>query len=140
MWWSVVSEGVKGFAGSVTWGVVQIAWKDQGLRQALNNGDQKLIREVMAKFEFFAPQIEADMKVSASWTDRTGNARNGLAARAFRNADTMGIILYHQVPYGIWLEIANGGRYAIIMPTIDKWTPRVVAGLNGQMGKMDFTK
>lgn len=137
--WCFVGERVNSFAGSVTWGVVKVAWQDKGLRQALNNGDKKLMQEVMAKFEYFAPQIEADMKTQAPWTDRTGNARNGLAARAFRSADTMGIVLYHQVPYGIWLELANGGRYAVIGPAIDRWTPRVIAGLNGQMGKIDFT-
>lgn len=25
----------------------------------------------------------------------------------------------HSVEYGVWLELANGGRYQVIMPTIE---------------------
>ena len=30
------------------------------------------------------------------------------------------------VPYGIWLEIANQGRFAIIAPAIDYWGPKLM--------------
>lgn len=64
------------------------------------------------------------MKLKAPWTDRTGAARAGL------NGDTehLGsgpvgfsehrIKFAHGVDYGIWLEIANSGKFQIIMPTV----------------------
>lgn len=66
-----------------------------------------------------APQVEAHAKLHAPWTDRTTNARNGL--HALHVPEGLGIheiVLAHSVPYGIWLEIANNGRYKIIMPTL----------------------
>lgn len=58
-------------------------------------------------------------KVHAPWTDRTTNARNGLSVQAYHETKRRhGFVLYHRVPYGIWLEVSNGGRYAIIGPTL----------------------
>jgi hypothetical protein len=73
--------------------------------------------------------VESHAKTNAPWTDQTGNARQGLRAEAFRESDNMGIVLYHQVPYGIWLELANGGKYAIIDETIGVMGPQVMASL-----------
>jgi hypothetical protein len=73
------------------------------------------IRGVMLYHE---PQVESYMKTNAPWTDRTSNARNGLGAKAFADGYNHGIICFHSVPYGIWLEVANNGRYRIIVPTI----------------------
>ena len=74
-----------------------------------------------------APEVENYMKLNAPWTDQTGNARNGLAARAYEDGDEIGIVLFHQVDYGIWLETRWSGRYAIINPTIDSMGPEVMA-------------
>jgi hypothetical protein len=93
---------------------------------------------------FWAAKVEAAAKVGASWTDRTGNARQTLAAFAVKITRrqpvqavmiTVGerlvpvsynpgiggwaLILRHGVSYGKWLEIARQGRYAIVEPTLD---------------------
>ena len=70
------------------------------------------------------------MKVNAPWKDRTTNARNGLAAR-FVGGDEPSLVLFHQVDYGIWLEIKNDGEYAIILPTVQEFGPRVMKTLKG---------
>lgn len=77
-----------------------------------------------------APDVENYMKNNAPWTDRTGNARNGLSARAFREGDSVGIDLFHSVEYGIYLEARWSGRYAIIQPTIDEMGPVVMQRYN----------
>lgn len=75
----------------------------------------------------------AAMKTNAPWTDRTGAARSGLHT-VVNGADVQtffgrmffrdpkgkrrSIIFSHTVHYGIWLEIANSGRYQVIMPTV----------------------
>jgi hypothetical protein len=68
--------------------------------------------------EFFTPQVEGYAKTHAPWTDRTGNARNGLHATSFHEIHGHGIDIAHSVPYGIWLEIRHEGHLAIIIPTI----------------------
>lgn len=70
-------------------------------------------------FDHFEAVAETKMRTNALWTDRTGNARNGLMAKH----DGVPMVkheltLYHTMPYGFWLEVRWSGRYAIIGPTM----------------------
>lgn len=59
------------------------------------------------------------MKSNAPWTDRTGNARQGLHAAVQRERLKLyALILAHTVEYGIWLEVTHGGANRIIEPSI----------------------
>lgn len=86
--------------------------------QAVIHGTQRVLQEQAA-------EAEAWMKANAPWQDRTGAARAGLTATVEGNA----ITLAHGVDYGLWLEIANQGKYAIIAPAIDYWGPRIMGEL-----------
>lgn len=107
-------------------GSVAIVWKD-GVRPAMKTGAAKVLRAAKLASQAMAPEVENYMKLNAPWDDQTGNARNGLAARAYQDKDEIGIVLYHQVSYGIWLETRFGGKYAIIEPTIEAMSPKVMA-------------
>lgn len=107
-----------------------IRFKDHGLGKSLKNGGSKVKEAAWRTALSMAPEVEAYMKINAPWTDQTGNARQGLAARAFREADSIGIILFHQVVYGIFLEARWSGRYAIINPTIEVMGPVVMRRFN----------
>lgn len=87
-----------------------------------------------AAAEYIAPQAEAHMKTNAPWTDRTGAARNGLHAKVVGGNDVIGIVLYHSVPYGIFLEVRWNGAYAIILPTIQEYAPKFL----DTIGKLVF--
>ena len=113
-------------AAQTAGGSMAIIWKD-GVLPAMQRGKEKTLRAAWAASQSMAPEVENYMKINAPWTDQTGNARNGLAARAYRDQDEIGIVLYHQVTYGIWLETRFGGKYAIIDPTIQAMSPRVMA-------------
>ncbi len=76
-----------------------------------------------------AAAIQADMKANAPWTDRTGQARAGLSARAQVTATEGVITLSHGADHGIWLEIANQGRFAIVGPTLATGGARGMANL-----------
>lgn len=69
--------------------------------------------------ENFAPTIEAYAKQNAPWTDRTGHARQGLKASADKDGNKFILDLSHSVRYGVYLEVAHGAKYAIIIPTLD---------------------
>lgn len=86
--------------------------------------DLRVARATVAAAEYIAPQAEAHMKANAPWTDRTGAARNGLHAKVVAGSDVVGIVLYHSVPYGIFLEVRHSGAYAIILPTIQEFAPK----------------
>lgn len=82
--------------------------------------------------------MEAYAKTSAPWTDRTSNARNGLrfvhvAAGKFKHW----IIGTHSVEYGVYLETSNDAKYAIIMPTIRAYAPKVMGTFTKIMNRLD---
>ena len=76
----------------------------------------------------FATRAQNEMRLNAKWIDRTGNARSGLFSMAEMAAnDVVTIYLSHgsTVEYGKFLELGNGMRYAIIVPTIQKMLPEL---------------
>lgn len=97
------------------------------LRPNLLKFDERVNRAMVVAAHYVAPQAEQHMKNTAKWTDRTGNARNGLKARVEVDSDTVAIVLFHQVPYGVFLEVRWGGKYAVIDPTIAAFAPVFVA-------------
>lgn len=82
-------------------------------------------------FTKYKPQMANYAKVNAPWTDRTSNARQGL----FSNVDGVprqyvSISIEHgAIDYGIWLEIRWAGRWAILLPTISYFEPRILADI-----------
>ncbi len=100
---------------------VRLVWNVPPATLGQNVGDyvKRVLSAVFDLATLFAAKIEAYAKANAKWTDRTANARQGLTARAFKDASTVTIILFHTMAYGIWLEIANAGKYAIILKTLE---------------------
>lgn len=83
---------------------------------------------VRAVAEYIAQKIQGEARQNAPWTDRTGNARSGLfSVVEAASRDLVHIYLSHghTVYYGIFLELSRGGRYKIIMPTIEANEPVV---------------
>ena len=102
--------------------------------------DKKIERALFGVCKYWDGKVEAHMKHQAPWTDRTTNARNGLAARAAKlGRGLFGIILSHAVDYGIYLERGTEHMKArpIIEPTIAIFAPRVMAFTNKLMDRLD---
>ena len=92
--------------------------------------DAQTDRGVAGVVEYWDSRIEAHMKLKAPWTDRTGNARISLFAKAGHLPGVRHWIdLGHGMPYGIWLEIRFGGKYAIVFPTLVLYGPKVMGTL-----------
>lgn len=72
---------------------------------------------------------------NAPWRDRTGNARNGLFTIAASDQKKHRIVLFHSVPYGIWLEVRWSGRYEIIRPSIREGGGQLMRTLEGIFGE-----
>ena len=73
----------------------------------------------------WAGTMEGYAKSNAPWTDRTGHARQSLHGGVDVRGDQQVLYLSHGVDYGIWLELAHGGNYAIVGPTADAHLPRI---------------
>lgn len=81
------------------------------------------------KLQGFAATFQAEMKSGAPWTDRTGQTRASLSCRASVGANEGVLSFSVSGPGSPWVEIANQGRFAIVVPTIQSAGPRVMAGI-----------
>lgn len=111
-----------------------IVWKGN-LSGNLQTLGTRVKARMVATARHVAPQIQSDMRENAKWNDVTGNARNGLFASVKVSTNKVDIVLYHSVPYGIWLELRWSGKYAIITPSLAKWGPRYFALLSKSVFK-----
>lgn len=100
------------------------------LKTMLSTYREEVKQGVLNLFEDLSSKIEDSAKQNAPWTDRTGQARAGLTAYVYRySAQSVSVILYHKALYGIFLEVCNGGRYAIIDQTMLSFRPILVKEL-----------
>jgi len=76
------------------------------------------------------------MRDKAPWTDRTGQARQRLTAKAQRVSKGYRIALAQGVDYGVFLELAHEKRFAIIQPTITAKGPEVMKGFENLIGRL----
>jgi hypothetical protein len=113
----------KGGRGSITWEANSLLPRVLGL-------DKLIEARVGAVMDHFAAQMQASARSNAPWNDRTTNARNGLFAKQVHDSNEWSIVLHHTVPYGVWLETRWNGKYAIIMPTINTYSPMVMKALS----------
>ncbi|HEY8414649.1 MAG TPA: hypothetical protein VIK99_02640 [Thermaerobacter sp.] len=92
----------------------------KGLNRVLKNLDAWHLRQraaTIALAKNWAGRMESYMKQKAPWKDRTGNARNGLWGAAAFDGSNVYIRIGHTVRYGVFLELAHDGKYAILGPT-----------------------
>ncbi|MEW6649306.1 MAG: hypothetical protein AB1453_03850 [Chloroflexota bacterium] len=117
---------------------------------------ERVMTAVYAVATHFGRMLMDSSRRDAPWSDRTGNARSGLffavdglglppiigevnaeASSQFGDGEVLSgsqdevvIALSHTVWYGKWLEIGNGGAYAIVMSTIQSNLPTLEKMLN----------
>ena len=115
---------------------IQFQYDDRELRANLGSLDVRVNRAVKAVVGYTAVEGVRYMKDHAPWTDRTTNARNGLHTIPKSEGGRHEITFSHTVPYGIWLEIANSGRYAIIMPSVHHEGDLLMHRLTGLFGRL----
>ena len=113
-------------------------------KNVLLYGDKVLVA-IHAVAAFVGQAMQNSARQGAPWTDRTANARNGLffgvdgfglapmfgmvsagasaeksdVAMVSGSRDRLVLTLGHSVYYGKFLEVCNGGKYAIVMSTME---------------------
>lgn len=112
------------------------SWSYNTLKPGVVGFGPRLTLVLKGFFEYQETKVQDYMRTNAPWTDRTANARQGLFAKAFVDGMNQGIVCYHTMPYGIWLEVKNEGQYAIIVPTIQNQGRVVMAQMNKLLAKM----
>ncbi len=116
------------------------------IADGLDEYERKALVAIQAVANYWGQSNQDEARREASWEDRTGNARGGLffavdgfdlgtitgtvtpeasaemseSTIEYGDKDTLIITLGHTVFYGKFLELSNGGKYAIVMSTIEK--------------------
>jgi hypothetical protein len=67
-------------------------------------------------------------RTAAPWQNRTGNARQGLRGGMYKEDKDIFAYIAHSVDYGIFLELCNDGKYAILEKTRDKFASEARKG------------
>lgn len=104
--------------------------------QALSATEDKADAAMHMYAETAAAKLESYMKRNRPWTDRTGNAKARLNASTKKVSNGYQIALAHGVDYGIWLELANEKRYAIIQSTILSQSGEIMEGFQNLLDKL----
>lgn len=115
------------------------------IAKGLEDYGQRAMVAIQAAANYWGQDIQNQARQEARWEDRTGAARGGLffavdgfgmspitgevtaeakaemsdVAVESGSADTLIITLGHTVFYGKYLELSNGGRYAVVMSTME---------------------
>ncbi|NFQ84180.1 hypothetical protein FDG04_02380 [Clostridium sporogenes] len=100
--------------------------------------------EAMGKLKEFTPKLKAALALDAQniamqmekwakenvvWKDRTAHARLFLTSTVkWTNTNTLMVALSHQVDYGVYLELCNEGKYAILERAIQEFAPKFIDG------------
>jgi hypothetical protein len=88
------------------------------LQDNIERYGSRLIDAIEALAQMQAGIGQNEMRVTAPWTDRTGNARAGLLAFVVRKGNKISIYFVHSVYYGVFLELANAGKYQVVYVTM----------------------
>lgn len=111
-------------------------FKSNSILANLGTSVEKLDKAVGMFASTEASRIEGDAKSQAKWTDRTGAARNRLKGSSEKINIGYRVQLSHGVDYGIWLELANEKRFAIVEPIIRLSAPYIMADFENLIGKL----
>jgi len=87
----------------------------------------KLVGAIVELCQTYGAIMQAAAQANARWTDQTSNARQGLTSDTVVEGYKITLVLFHKMTYGIWLELANEGRYAIIMETIESYGAELIS-------------
>lgn len=112
------------------------------LVKGLDDYATRIRKALGALADFFAARLEAYAKQNAPWTDRSGNARQGLRAFAIKTAVRVIIYLVHSESYGKYLELGTTNedkseRMAprpIIVPTLEAHYAEIMAAVRRLVG------
>ena len=128
--------------------MAEIVWakRPEELSERIGDYGRLIVSRTGAAALDVARDAENEMKLRRPWNDISGNARRGLrtavtggggrtATGQFTNQREIYVYFIHTVEYGIRLELDHGGRYAIVIPTLQRTVPKLRKALKGVANK-----
>lgn len=111
----------------------------EGLGHNLKELDDRIRRVITGEVLYHTDKATEYAKLNAPWTDQTGAARGGLHSTASVggvNKNHWEIVVAHSMYYGIYLEVCNSGKYAIIMPTVNYIGPLLLKRMSHALDRI----
>lgn len=118
--------------------VITISGLD-ALADSIKTHDRTVKRYIASQFIRAEDDAVRYMKTNAPWTDRSGNARAGLHAKAspVNGGEAFELLVAHSMFYGIFLESRFSGKYAILMPTINHIGQLLISRIEAGLKKLE---
>lgn len=116
--------------------MAKIRFDASKLLSNLENAETKTTVAIRMFSQEGAKKFENYAKKNRPWTDRTGHARQRLTGWVEMFADKVRIHIGHGVDYGVYLELCNEKRYAILQTTINAMSKEVLDGYSELMRYM----
>lgn len=92
-------------------------------------------KDVFDRISRNADKVAADitewLQNNTPWTDRTGEARLNMRCVVEHEPGNIHLVSTHGMPYGIYLETMQSGRFSVLMPMLGYWGPRFVKDILG---------
>lgn len=124
-----------------------IRWQRKPTQLGVRSYGRKVERQVRREARDVVREMQRYARENRPWQDRTGAARAGLRGYVEEPPGSIRMTIAHSVDYGIYLELAGGGRfkallalvrgnpaaletvqagrYAILWPTVQHYVPIV---------------
>jgi hypothetical protein len=111
-------------------GELAVNWggSDRAMAERVMAYGRRLLEAVFTLASEWATRIANDARAGAPWTDRSGAARK-IVGRAFRTAAGALIVITGGAPWSIYLERRWGGKWAAIIPALQRAYAAVMASL-----------
>lgn len=102
---------------------VSVTVDDRIVAQNLGEMSERLKTQLQVLSQATGQKIQEYAQENAPWTDRTGDARQRLKYNSEINENGLTISIFHQMEYGIYLELCNNEKYAILKNSRDAMLP-----------------
>lgn len=107
------------------------------LEDSLESLSDRFRMAVLMEAETVSKEMESYAKVNRKWTDRTSLAKDNLRSVVSQpRKNLIRITLSHGVDYGVFLELANEQKYAIVKPTLEKYEPEIMESVRGLLDRV----
>lgn len=83
----------------------------------LDKFERRMLNGAEAGGQLTAVQMASYAKKNRNWIDRTNIARLGLTGTSQMVGRTVTVVIAHTPFYGVFLELANGGKYSVLERT-----------------------
>ncbi|MGL4253153.1 MAG: hypothetical protein ACRCR2_03720 [Fusobacteriaceae bacterium] len=105
-------------------------WDVSDLAKGLADISTKTYAALDLYGETASKKFEAYAKENYPWTNRSFMASKTLHGSHEWLGKTLRVKIEHGMEYGVYLEYCNGGKYAILWPTIESQSSKAMLGLN----------